>query len=126
MGTAEFLADQGKTVEVLISRNKAGPDLETITRYHLLYRLNRKKIVLTSGSRVEALQGKTVIASKSGIEYRIDEVDAVVLSLGSASNDELLRSLSGVKNIHSIGQCRRQVGGLLESISDGLTAAIEI
>ncbi len=125
LGTAEFLADQGKSVEVLISQDKAGQDLETITRYHLLYRLDQKKIVLTTGSQVEALQGKTVIVSSGGEQYRIEDVDAVVLSLGSAPNDDLLRTLSGFKNVHAIGQCR-QVGGLFESISDGLKVALEI
>jgi 2,4-dienoyl-CoA reductase-like NADH-dependent reductase (Old Yellow Enzyme family)/thioredoxin reductase len=127
LGTAEFLADQGKSVEVLISQENAGQDLEKmITRSHLLSRLDRKNIVLTTGSHVEALQGKTIIASRRGEPYRIENVDTVVLSLGSASNDELLKSLSSLKtNVHAIGQCR-QVGGLFESISDGLKVALEI
>jgi thioredoxin reductase len=127
LGTAEFLADRGKSVEVLISQDKAGQDLEKmITRPHLLSRLDQKKILLTTGYHVQALQGKTLIASRRGEPYRIENVDTVVLSLGSASNDELRNSLnSSINNVHAVGQCR-QVGGLFESISDGLQVALEI
>lgn len=126
LGTAEFLADQGKSVDVLISQDQAGQELESITRYHLLARLGQKPLVLSTGASVEALQGKTLIASRRGQPYRIENVDTVVLSLGRTPNDELLRSLDGLKkNVHAAGQCR-QAGGLFESISDGLTVALEI
>jgi len=53
-------------------------------------------------------------------------VDTVVLSLGRAPDDQLLESLDGLKkSVHAAGQCRH-VGGLYESISDGLTVALEI
>lgn len=56
----------------------------------------------------------------------IEDVETVVLSLGSTPNDELLRSMSGFpKKVHAVGQCRR-VGGLLESITDGWLTALEI
>ncbi len=66
LGTAEFLADQGKSVEVLIPQYKAGQDLEKITGYHLFYRLTQKKVVLSTRTRIEAIKGKTVIVSKGG------------------------------------------------------------
>lgn len=126
LSTAEFLADQGKTVEVLIPQYKAGPDLEKITGFHLFYRLSQKKVVLTTRARIEALKGKTVIISKGADKGQIEDVDTIVLSLGSVSNDELLRELSGFKTkVRPVGQCR-QVGGLFESISDGLKTGLEI
>jgi len=126
LGTAEFLADQGKSVEVLIPQYKAGQEVENVTSLHLFYRLNRKNIVLSTRTQLEAMKGKTIIVSKGGEQQRLENVDTVVLSLGSVSNDELLRSLRGFKNkVHTVGQCR-QVGGLLESISDGLKVGLEI
>ena len=126
LGTAEFLADQGKSVEVLIPQYKAGQDLEKVTGYHLFYRLNQKKVVLSTRTRIESIKGKTVFVSKGGEQSRIENVDTIVLSLGSESNDELLRDPGGLKNkVHAVGQCR-QVGGLFESISDGLKIGLEI
>jgi NADPH-dependent 2,4-dienoyl-CoA reductase/sulfur reductase-like enzyme len=126
LSTAEFLADQGKTVEVLIPQYKAGQDLEKITGFHLSYRLNQKKVILTTRARIEAVKGKTVIIAKGSDKSQIENVDTIVLSLGSISNDALLRDLGSLKNkVHAVGQCR-QVGGLFESISDGLKIGLEI
>jgi 2,4-dienoyl-CoA reductase-like NADH-dependent reductase (Old Yellow Enzyme family)/thioredoxin reductase len=126
LGTAEFLADQGKSVEVLIPQYKAGQDLEKVTSYHLFYRLSQKKVVLTTRARIEAVKGKTVMVSKGQEKDRIENVETIVLSLGSVSNDELLRDLGSLKiKVHAVGQCR-QVGGLFESISDGLKIGLEI
>ncbi|MBI4765661.1 MAG: FAD-dependent oxidoreductase [Deltaproteobacteria bacterium] len=126
LSTAEFLADQGKTVEVLIPQYKAGQDLEKITGFHLFYRLNQKKVILTTRARIEAVKGKTVIIAKGSDKGQIENVDTIVLSLGSISNDALLRDLGSLKNkAHAVGQCR-QVGGLFESISDGLKIGLEI
>jgi pyruvate/2-oxoglutarate dehydrogenase complex dihydrolipoamide dehydrogenase (E3) component len=128
LGTAEFLADRGKSVEVLIPQFKAGQDLEKITGFHLFYRLNQKGIVLNTRARIEAVKGRTVIFSKgaAGGQQRLEEVDTLVLCLGSLSNDALLRTLGDLKKkVHPVGQCR-QVGGLFESISDGLKVGLEI
>ena len=125
LSTAEFLADQGKKVEVLIPQYKAGQDLENVTGYHLFYRLRQKGVVLTPERELKPLKARPWSLQR-GEPYTIENVDTIVLSLGSASNDELLRSLSGFKNkVHAVGQCR-QVGGLFESISDGLKVGLEI
>ena len=97
LGTAEFLADQGKSVEVLIPQYKAGQDLEKVTGYHLFYRLNQKKVILSTRTRIESIKGKTVIVSKGDEQSRLENVDTIVLSLGSVSNDELLRDLGESK-----------------------------
>ena len=126
LSTAEFLADQGKRVEVLIPQYRAGLDLEKVTSYHLFYRLQRKNVALSTRTRIEAVKGKAVIVNKGVGQSRIENVDTIVLSLGSVSNTELQRELEGfTKKVHRIGQCR-QVGGLFESISDGLKIGLEI
>ena len=64
--------------------------------------------------------------AKGSDKSQIENVDTIVLSLGSISNDALLRDLGSLKNkVHAVGQCR-QVGGLFESISDGLKIGLEI
>jgi len=126
LGTAEFLADKGKKVEVLIPQRRAGQDLEKITSYHLFYRLKRKNVVLHTRSEIERVEGRTVIMSKGFDSYSIENVDTIVLSLGSVSNDELLKVIGDLgRSFHPIGQCRN-VGGILESISDGLKVGLEV
>ncbi len=97
LGTAEFLADQGKSVDVLIPQYKAGQELEKVTSYHLFYRLRKKNVSLSTRTRIESVKGKTVFVSKGGDQSRIENVDTIVLSLGSVSNDELLRELGELK-----------------------------
>ncbi len=126
LGAAEFLADQGKNVEVVIPQQRAGEKVEAITRYHLLSRLKQKNVVLRTNSRIELIKGKTVILSEGSGKQTIEDVDTVVLSLGSESNDRLLKALTGLsKPVHAIGQCRA-VGGILESITDGLDLGLSL
>lgn len=66
LGTAEFLADQGKKVEVIVPQYKAGQDVENITAYHLFSRLNRKGVILHSRTRIESLQGKRLHCLRGG------------------------------------------------------------
>jgi thioredoxin reductase len=126
LGTAEFLADKGKKVEVLIPQRRAGQNLEKITSRHLFYRLKRKNVVLHTRTEIERLEGRTVIISKGFDSHSIENVDTIVLSLGSVPNDALLKSVRSLgKKFHTIGQCRN-VGGIFESISDGLKIGLEI
>ena len=128
LGTAAFLADQNKSVEVLIPQRRAGQDLEKITAAFLFYRLNQRGVVLSERTQIEKVEGRTVVVSK-GFDTgtrRIENVDTIVLSLGSVSNDELLKATGGLgKKVHAVGQCR-EVGGVFESVSDGLKAGLEI
>ena len=124
LGTAEFLADQGKKVEVIIPQQRVGQEVETITGYVLLYRLKLKNVVLRTRTRIESVKGKTVVVSTGMDTQNIEDVDTIVLSLGSVENDKLLKTLSGHrKQVHTIGQCR-EVGGILESITDGLKVGL--
>ena len=128
LGTAAFLADENKSVEVLVPQRRAGQDLEKITAAFLFYRLNQKGVVLSERTQIEKVDGRTVVVSKGfdTAARRIENVDTIVLSLGSVSNDELLKALGGLgKKVRAIGQCR-QVGGVFESVSDGLNAGLEI
>jgi pyruvate/2-oxoglutarate dehydrogenase complex dihydrolipoamide dehydrogenase (E3) component len=128
LGTAAFLADQNKSVEVLVPQRRAGQDLEKITAAFLFYRLNQRGVVLSERTQIDKVEGRTVVVSKGfdTAARRIENVDTIVLSLGSVSNDELLKATGGLGNkVHAVGQCR-QVGGVFESVSDGLNAGLEI
>lgn len=122
--TADFLAEQGKDIEVLISDASVGAEVEMLTNFAVRGRLAGNGVVLSTGMSVEAIEGDTVVAldSGSGEQRRIEGVDTVVLSMGSVPNDALLERLRGLGlEVHAVGQCR-EVGKMLESALDGLNA----
>ncbi len=118
--TADFLAEQGKDVEVIVPYASAASGVEQITAFDLFSRLGQKGVVTTSNTTVQAIEGDTVVVSSRGEERRIEGVDSVVLSLGSVSNDALLEALAdAAEEVHAVGQCRK-VGRIVDSTTDGL------
>jgi len=64
----------------------------------VFYWLYKNGVVISPSTRVRAIEGRTVIAvnAHTGAERRIDDVDQVVVSLGSQPDDRLYRALKGV------------------------------
>jgi len=122
LSTADFLAEQGKEVEVLVPDATAGANVEGITKIVLLGRLSGNGVKISTRTSVRSIEGDTVVAfdDASGNERRIAGVDTVVLALGSVADDGLLKELDGEGwETHAIGQCRGP-GRMLESALDGL------
>jgi thioredoxin reductase len=125
LGIAEFLADQGKRVEVLSELLVAGEGLETTLLHVLTKRLLDKGITLTPLTAVEAVRGRTVLAANSftGQRRTITGVDTVVLACGSRADDTLARALkSRAGELHLIGDCRAP-RRMLHAIMEGARAA---
>jgi hypothetical protein len=81
---------------------------------------------LTPRTKVTEIEGSAVVVEKGGKTSRINGKDSVVLSLGSVSNNALLKTARGLgKPVHAVGQCRK-VGKLLDAIRDGLEAGLAI
>ncbi len=122
--TADFLAEQGREVEVLVPETLVAQDVDNITSAVIQGRLAKNGVVLRPETTVSAIEGNVVVAhhTRNGEERRIGRVDTVVLSMGSVPNDELLRALaSSGREVHAVGQCRAP-GRMLESTLDGLKA----
>ena len=120
--SADFLAQQGKEVEVLVPESVAGADVEAITKAVLLGRLSDKGVTIATRTSVRSIEADTVVAfdDASGKERRITGVETVVLAMGSVADDGLLKQLEGHGwETHAIGQCRAP-GRMLESALDGL------
>ena len=79
-GTAEFLADQGHTVEMITARPMPGFGLEAINREFYLQRAKEKGIRLTPFLDAQSIDvaGVTVVDVLSGVERRIESIDYVV------------------------------------------------
>jgi 2,4-dienoyl-CoA reductase-like NADH-dependent reductase (Old Yellow Enzyme family)/thioredoxin reductase len=121
---AEFLADQGKSVEVVSELMTVGQGIESATQYLLTKRLLEKEVTLSPLTGVLAIRGGTVVVRNTFTrrERRIEGIDTVVLACGGRSNTQLARALKGrVKELHSIGDClapRR----ILSAVLDGSRA----
>jgi len=106
LSTADFLAEQGKKVEVLSQDYQCGGTLEPCTKQVIYQRLYRKGVVLTANTGVKEISGKTVVAYNvfNQEERRIEGVDTVVIAYGGREDNGLYYALKDrVKEIHKIG-----------------------
>jgi len=122
--TADFLSDRGCEVEVLVPWGAiVGFQVEPLTLGLVLSRLYRKGVVVTNSMRIKAVQENTVIVATNILsrqERTIEEVDTVVLALGSRANDSLYKALKGkVRELYLVGQALAP-RKMLDSTLDGL------
>ncbi|MDP2920457.1 MAG: FAD-dependent oxidoreductase [Dehalococcoidia bacterium] len=120
---ADFLAEKGKTVEVIFSDLEPASDAENITKMALLQRLYNAGVKLTPSTRLKRIEGNTVTVALvyTEAERIIENVDTIVLSFGGVENNKLYYALRGkVPELYSIGDCKG-VRKLLWASSDGAT-----
>jgi mycofactocin system FadH/OYE family oxidoreductase 2 len=119
---ADFLAERGSQVEVLVPEAFMGFPTEPITLTLALMRLQAKGVAVTPAVDIRSVQGSTVtVSSVYGRQKRIIEgVDTVVVARGSAADDDLYKRLKGkVPELYAAGQCVAP-RKLLDSTLDGL------
>ncbi|MFH1123218.1 MAG: mycofactocin system FadH/OYE family oxidoreductase 2 [Pseudomonadota bacterium] len=108
-GTAEFLADQGKSVHMITPSLFVGGSLGPLQDLHLTrQRLANKGVTFTPDIAVLEIQGTLVkglnVYSNEMIDF--DQHDTVVLAAGNVSDDDLYFKLKGkVKELYRIGDC---------------------
>jgi NADPH-dependent 2,4-dienoyl-CoA reductase/sulfur reductase-like enzyme len=103
---ADFLAEQGKKVEILTSSYYAGVTVEPETKQAVYQRLFQKGVVITPHTGVKEIAGKTVVAYNvfTRNERRIEVVDTVVIAWGDREENALYYTLKDkVKEVHKIG-----------------------
>lgn len=122
--TAEFLADEGKTVRIIEMLDEVAMDVEPRTRILLLERLDRLGVEITTGCKLSSINRDDIVAEAEGREMRIP-VDTVVLAVGRRANNELDTELKeGNWKVHTIGDCR---GGanIKEAVHQGFRVICE-
>lgn len=108
-GTAEFLADQGKKVHVLVPALFQGAQLGPLQDLFLArQRLVGKGVTCTPDIAVLEIQGTIAkglnVYSNEMIDF--EGYDTIVLAAGNASDDALYFALKGqVKELYRIGDC---------------------
>jgi len=117
---AEYLADQGKNVEVVTELMTLGSGLEPSTLNVLTKRLLERNVVISTLLAVKKLEDNilTLVNTFTGEETRIEEIDTVVLACGSRAETGLEAAIKGrFAETHVIGDClapRRMVHAVLE------------
>ena len=119
-GTAEFLLERGKRVEIITYLPYVGVDIVSPTFSPLFQKLFSKGVILTSFTAVKEISDHSVVVYNiySRQERKIEAVDTVVLSTGAKANNELYFSLKGkVKELYAAGDCvspRRIINAVYE------------
>jgi len=110
LSTADHLAEQGKTVEVLYPYNQVIPmAIEPNTRQAVYQRLYRNGVIITPDTGVKSISGSTVTAfnTLTNEERQIEDVDSVVIAYGGQPDDALSYPLRDkVKEMHIVGEAR--------------------
>jgi thioredoxin reductase len=105
--TAEYLADQGKTVEIITRLPYVGMRLDEFTIHPQLERLAERRVVCIPFTMVMGIDGTSVwgenIYSKSRWEGHFD---TIVLVMGKQANEQLYYQLKhNVPELHRVGDC---------------------
>jgi len=125
---AEFLADQGKRVEIITPYAMAGVMIGYTHQPLVWPRLRNKGVGFTVFTILKKISGHTLTVSDvwTGEERTIDNVDTVVMSTGYRANDSFYHALKGqVDDLYAIGDCyspRRA----LDAIHEGYNTAFKI
>jgi len=107
-GTAEFLAERGKHVEIVTSKLHAGAALDLTNIIPIYERLGPKGVVISPLTEGKKVEGDTVIVRNvfSGEERAIEGVDNIVVAVGNKADNELYYALKGkLDRVYAIGDC---------------------
>jgi len=124
-GIAEWLADQGKDVELITSDPSVGAMLFATLQLPWLYGRIMGKVTLSPNTAVIQIAGRAIITINphSGQQGQIEDVDTVVLVTGKLPNDTLYKALKGLfPEVYIAGDCDRAphaVFGIGEAIGSG-------
>ncbi len=106
---AEFLADQGKQVEIVTGLNWVGTYINPTVWNHLYERLIGKGVIMspmTGVTRIGEDSVEVYHVVNPEITRIIESVDSVVMAAGGKANDGLYQELMGkVEGLHAVGDC---------------------
>ena len=106
LSVADFLAGQGKRVEVTCPDYHCGNKIEPCTQQAIYQRLLLNGVTLSPHTELKEISGNTVITYNvfTREERRIEGVDTVIIAYGGREDNALYYALKDkVKEIHIIG-----------------------
>jgi NADPH-dependent 2,4-dienoyl-CoA reductase/sulfur reductase-like enzyme len=94
--TADFLAEQGKSVTVVEMTGHVGRDLFPSVRWHLMPRLAEPKIKILTSTKVENIDRDKIVVSKDGNKKTLRGFNTTIVAVGSRSENSLAESVQGL------------------------------
>ena len=122
---AEYLASQGKLVNIVTERSALVPGMGFTSRGYLLKRFFRANIRVCSSARVKEINDRGILLEKAGITFLLD-ADTVIISVGETAGNDLAGALKDqIPEVRIIGDCHK-VGNALTAIRSAYDEAIRI
>ena len=122
--TAEFLAEQGKTVRLIEMMDDIALDVEPRTRLLLLERLDRLGVAITTGCTLKSITPDKAVVEIEGHEETLP-AESVVLAVGVKPNNELeLKLKKSNLTVRTIGDCSKP-GNIKTAVHQGFRAVYE-
>ncbi|MCY6370590.1 FAD-dependent oxidoreductase [Clostridium ganghwense] len=125
--TAAHLANHNKKVTIVEMLPEIVSGGEPAVNYFLFKDLEQNKVqILTNTSVKEILNNSVVTADKEGNESKLQNIDTVVMAIGSRPVNELAAKLEGkVEKVITVGDAVK-VRKALEAVEEGFRAGLEI
>lgn len=122
---AEYLASQGKLVNIVTERNAVVPGMGFTSRGYLLKRFFRANIRVCSSVKVKEVNDRGILLEKAGITFLLD-ADTVIISVGETLRNDLAEVLKDqVHEVYTVGDCHK-VGNAMTAIKSAYDEAIRI
>jgi mycofactocin system FadH/OYE family oxidoreductase 2 len=121
LGTAEYLADLGKAVEIISKLPHVGKDLDILNFVPIYQRLLEKGVRLTPHSGIAEISNQHIVLYNvyTGEQESRRDVDVVVFAAGRVAEDRLYWDLKAkIGTLYRIGDCLAP-RSVLSAISEG-------
>jgi pyruvate/2-oxoglutarate dehydrogenase complex dihydrolipoamide dehydrogenase (E3) component len=117
-GTADFLAERGHEVTLLLRRTDIGSKLEPSTKKSIQKRLEKNRVRIISRAYFKGFGKGKVKIDHEGIEKYFDG-DQVIIAIGAKPENSLFQEIKGkMEHVYAIGDCV-EPRGIQEAISEG-------
>lgn len=127
LSTADFLAAQGKKVEVIYPLEAPGALIEEVTRMALRQRLEAAEVKMSPGTSLKSISGNDVTLTGPGTRGdRVEDIDTLILSYGGVEDNDLYYALKNeFPEVHIAGDCSG-VRKRLWAVNDGAVIGRQI
>lgn len=124
--TAYHLALHGKQVVLLEMQYAIAKDGQPSANYFLLKSLERNKVQIVTSANVIEIKPRAVIYEKNSEEYEIENIDNIILAIGSSSVDKLSKKLKGKVGEIIIAGDAKKARNAYEAVQEGFLAGFTV
>ncbi len=124
--TADLLASEGHQVTIIEILPKILRNMKDIPRGELMERLEKKGVVILSGTRTKAIKPKEVVIEDEEGNRSSIPVDSVIIAIGSRPERKLFDQMKAkVEEVYCIGEAEKP-GNLGAALRSAARVALEI